>query len=119
MSQAHYQTKSGQNYEAAHLGPFEKLGQYKFGHEGLPFEIEGKVFLNELLKLTSAEISLNRFAPNTGMPFSHRHQANEEIYIFVRGSGEFQVDGEIIPVAEGSIVSVAPNGSRCWRSLSD
>ena len=119
MTQVHCQTKSGRNYEAAHLGSFEKLGQYKFGHTGLPFEIEGKVFLNELLKLTSAEVSLNRFPPSTGMPFSHRHQANEEIYIFVRGSGEFQVDGEIIPVTEGSVISVAPNGSRCWRSLPD
>ena len=37
----------------------------------------------------------------------------------IRGKGEFQVDGETIPVAEGSVVSVAPNGSRCWRSLPD
>lgn len=118
MTQARCQTKAGQHYTAAHLGPFEKLNQYIFSHEGLPMEVEGKVFLNDLLKLTSAEISLNRFPPNTAMPFYHRHQANEEIYIFIRGSGEFQVDGEIIPVTEGSVISVAPNGSRCWRSLS-
>ena len=119
MTQVCVQPKLGQNYAAAHLGPFEKLTQYKFSHEGLPFEIEGKVFLHDLLKLTSAEISLNRCPANSGMPFYHRHQANEEIYIFIRGKGEFQVDGETIPVAEGSVVSVAPNGSRCWRSLPD
>lgn len=113
------QTKVSQNYTATHLGPFEKLNQYKFSHEGLPSEIEGKVFLNDLLRLTSAEVSLNRFPPNTTMPFYHRHKANEEIYIFIRGKGEFQVDGEIIPVTEGSVIAVAPNGSRCWRSLSD
>ena len=119
MTQAFCQTMLSQNYTAAHLGPFEKLNQYKFSHEGLPFEIEGKVFLNDLLTLTSTEVSLNRFPPNTTMPFSHRHQANEEIYIIVRGSGEFQVDGDIIPVTEGSVIAVAPNGSRCWRSLSN
>ena len=119
MTQARAQATVSQNYTATHLGPFEKLNQYKFSHEGLPFEIEGKVFLNDLLKLTSAEVSLNRCPPNSGMPFYHRHQANEEIYIFIRGKGEFQVDGETIPVAEGSVISVAPNGSRCWRSLSD
>ncbi len=117
--QACSQAGAGQNYTATHLGPFEKLNQYKFSHEGLPSEIEGKVFLNDLLKLTSAEVSLNRFPPNTAMPFHHRHKANEEIYIFIHGKGEFQVDGEIIPVTEGSVIAVAPNGSRCWRSLSD
>lgn len=119
MLQTRSKPKVSQNYTAAHLGPFEKLNQYKFSHEGLPMEIEGKIFLNELLKLSSAEVSLNRYPPNTSMPFYHRHQANEEIYIFIRGSGEFQVDGEIIPVTEGSVVAVAPNGSRCWRSLSE
>lgn len=119
MPQARSQSKVGKNYTAAHLGPFEKLDQYTFRHEGLPFEIEGKVFLNDLLDLTSAEVSLNRFPPGTAMPFYHRHQANEEIYIFVRGRGEFQVDGETIPVTEGSVIAVAPNGSRGWRSLSD
>ena len=119
MTPMHHQTKLGQNYAATHLGPLENLNQYKFGHEGLPFEIEGKVFLNDVLKLTSAEVSLNRVPPNSGMPFYHRHKANEEIYIFIRGKGEFQVDGETIPVTEGSVISVAPNGSRCWRSLSD
>ena len=113
------QPKNSHNFEAVHLGPFDTLNQYTFSHEGLPFEIEGKVFLNDLLKLSSAEVSLNRFPPNTSMPFYHRHQANEEIYIFIRGKGEFQVDGETFPVSEGSVVSVAPNGSRCWRSLAD
>ena len=111
--------KGSPNFEAVHLGPFDKLNQYTFSHAGLPFEIEGKVFLNDLLKLSSAEVSLNRYPPNTSMPFYHRHEANEEIYIFVRGKGEFQVDGETIPVAEGSVISVAPNGSRCWRSLAN
>jgi len=119
MTPARSQAKASQNYTAAHLGPFEKLNQYKFSHEGLPFEIEGKIFLNDLLKLTGAEVSLNRLPPNVGMPFYHRHKANEEIYIFIRGRGEFQVDGETIPVSEGSVISVAPNGSRCWRSLNN
>lgn len=119
MTPACSQTKASRNYTVAHLGPFEKLNQYKFSHEGLPFEIEGKVFLNDLLKLTGAEVSLNRVAPNTGMPFCHRHKVNEEIYIFIRGRGEFQVDGETIPVSEGSVISVAPHGSRCWRNLTN
>ena len=35
------------------------------------------------------------------------------------GSGEFQVDGEIFPVSEGSFIRVAPEGIRALRNTSD
>ena len=31
---------------------------------------------------------------------------------FLRGKGEFQVDGKVFPVAEGSVVRVSPDGKR-------
>ena len=52
------------------------------------------------------------------MPFLHAHREHEEIYLFTGGKGEFQVDGEIIPVSEGSAVRVAPGGARAWRNTS-
>ncbi len=118
MSQALPKPKLGKNFSAAHLGTLADLGQYKFGHAGLPFEIEGKVFLNTLLGLTGAEISFNKLPPKGGMPFYHQHKRNEEIYLFVKGKGEFQVDGQTIAVGEGSVIRVAPNGERCWRNTS-
>lgn len=119
MSQTCCKTEVQKKYSSAHLGAFEQLSQYQFSHDALPFKVEGKVFLNRLMNLTSAEVSLNRLPPNSGMPFCHRHQKNEEIYVFVRGKGEFQVDGESFPVEEGSVVVVSPEGSRCWRSGPD
>jgi mannose-6-phosphate isomerase-like protein (cupin superfamily) len=38
----------------------------------------------------------------------HRH-ANEEIYVILRGDGEMNVGGEIIPVREGSAVYLPPD----------
>ena len=48
--------------------------------------------------------------------FLHTHKTHEELYFFLSGKGEFQVDGKIFPVAEGSVVRVAPAGLRSVRN---
>lgn len=118
MTQTPPETRTGANFAAAALGELAHLDQFRFHHPALPFEVEGKVFLNSLLALTSAEISLNKLPPRTSMPFHHRHRLNEEIYVFIKGIGEFQVDDEVFAVSEGTVVRVAPEGVRCWRNLS-
>lgn len=81
--------------------------------------IPGKHFLKDLLDLTGCEISINSMAPGAGMPIYHQHQENEEVYIFIQGKGQMQVDGEVIDVHEGSIVRIAPRGERIWRNNSN
>lgn len=110
---------TGENFSATELGELENLDRYRFTHAGLPFEVEGKVFLNSVLGLTSAEISINKLPAKASMPFHHRHRNNEEIYIFVKGRGEFRIDDELLPVREGTVIRVAPEGIRCWRNVSD
>lgn len=48
--------------------------------------------------------------------FLHTHKCHEELYFFLGGTGEFQVDGHVFPVAEGSVVRVAPAGRRSVRN---
>lgn len=76
----------------------------------------GKYFIGKELGLTGCEVSLNRLPAGKGMPFVHSHQRNEELYIVLRGSGTFFVDGEEFPIQEGSLVRVAPEGERAWRA---
>lgn len=109
---------TGPQFSVAHLGPFAELNQYTFAPPGLSFEIEGKVFLNPLLNLTGAEISLNKLPAKGGMPFYHKHKLNEEVYIFIKGKGEIQIDNQTLAVSEGSVVRIAPGGVRCWRNNS-
>ncbi len=111
-------TKSGSHFTACDLGPLAQLDQYKFKHPALPRETEGKVFLNSLLGLTSSEISLNKLPARTSLPFYHTHRLNEEVYIFLKGEGEFQIDGKILPIREGTVIRVAQEGERCWRNTS-
>lgn len=111
--------KKGENFTAADLGSFSQLHQYIFEHHKKGVSLEGKIFLKQLLNLTSAEISLNTLPPKASIPFYHKHKLNEEIYIFVRGVGEFQVDERVFGVSEGTVIRVAPEGERCLRNISD
>ncbi len=111
-------TKNGLNFTAINLGPLSQLDQYKFKHPALPRETDGKVFLNQILGLTSSEISINKLPPRTSMPFYHKHRLNEEIYIFLKGEGEFQIDDKVLPISEGTVIRVAQEGERCWRNTS-
>ena len=112
-------SKRGPNFTAVNLGPLAQLDQYKYKHPALPRETEGKVFLNQLLGMTSSEISINKLPPRTSMPFYHKHRLNEEIYIFLIGKGEFQIDDRVLSVSEGTVVRVAQEGERCWRNTSE
>lgn len=119
MTQPTPNVTKGTHFTAADLGDFMSLDHFTFAHPAVPFEVEGKVFLKERLGLTSAEISLNKLPPHMAVPFSHRHTQNEEIYVFVKGQGEFQIDDHRFPVREETVVRVAPEGVRCWRNLSE
>jgi mannose-6-phosphate isomerase-like protein (cupin superfamily) len=119
MTQPSLTSKTGQNFAVADLGSLSELHHFTFEAPGNSIKLEGKVFLKQLLALTSAEISLNSLPPKTSVPFYHKHRLNEEIYIFVRGKGEFQVDGWVFPVSEGTVVRVDPEGERCMRNTSE
>jgi len=102
------------NFSTANIGKLGKLDQYIFAPEGTPIHLVGKAFLGELIGLTSMEVSLNKDAPNTGIDFYHSHKNNEEVYIFIGGSGEMVVGDDRFRVEEGSVVRVATGVKRAW-----
>ncbi len=105
-------------FTVVQMGPWEKLDDYELEHPGSKKSVKGKVFLRERLGLTGMELSLNKFPPGRAVPFLHRHKTHEELYLFVRGQGEIQVDGEVIPVREGTCVRISPSGARSVRNNS-
>lgn len=54
--------------------------------------------------------------PGQETGFLHTHKNHEELYFFLSGKGEFQVDGDVFPVEEGAVVRVAPAGKRSVRN---
>jgi len=110
--------KSGTNFTVYESGTRKEWPDHSLEIPGLG-EIHGKHFLKDMAGFTGCEISINSLPPGAGMPFHHAHEENEEVYIFIQGKGQMQIDGEILEVQEGSIVRIAPNGLRTWRNNSN
>lgn len=105
----------GTNYTIVSVGKMGELSEHTLVlAPGI--EIPGKVFIGGALQATGAEISFQSFAPGTETGFLHTHKTHEELYVFVGGHGDFQVDGKIFTVSEGDTVRVAPNGKRAVRN---
>lgn len=106
---------AGKNFSAVSVVRMNDLKDYR-----LPFGpdvvINGKVFVGQALGCTGAEISYQYLAPGEDCGVLHTHKTHEELYLIVKGEGEYQVGGEIFPIAEGSIVRVAPEGRRALRN---
>lgn len=106
-----------ENFSAADFGAFDDLGGYVV-ELGPDVKIPGKVFGGAAVGTTGSEFSFQVFQPGTETGFLHTHKQHEELYFFLKGAGEFQVDGHVFPVREGSVVRVAPAGRRSVRNNS-
>ncbi len=106
---------SAANFSAISVGALNELGDYVL-ELGPEVKIPGKVFGGAALGATGSEFSFQVFQPGTESGFLHTHKNHEELYFFLSGKGEFQVDGEVFPIAEGSVVRVDPAGKRSVRN---
>lgn len=106
---------TGEHFTAVGLGRMSDLGDYVL-ELGPGVTVPGKVFGGAAVGATGCEFSLQRFAPGSETGFLHTHKAHEELYLFLSGTGEFQVDGRSFPVGEGSVVRVAAPGRRAVRN---
>ena len=107
------------NYTKYKTGSWEAIQGESFTLPGTKISAPGKVFLQDKAGLSSAEISMNVFPPGAAMPFSHRHNKNEEIYIGFAGRGQFVVDGDAIELAEGDVLRVSSDAERTWRTVGE
>lgn len=109
---------SADNFTAISVGKLSELGDYVL-ELGPGVKIPGKVFGGAAVQATGGEFSFQAFQPGTETGFLHTHKNHEELYFFLSGRGEFQVDGQVFPVGEGSVVRVAPAGVRSVRNNGD
>ena len=77
------------------------------------WQVKGRVTLNSELALTGSEISLNELPAGVSVPFVHSHKRNEEVYIILKGKGQFYIDGDEFMVEEGNVIRIDSAGERC------
>lgn len=109
------QIANASNFKAVDFGELSELKDYVL-ELGTEMKIPGKVFGGAVLGANGGDFSFQMFQPGTETGFLHKHKQHEELYFFLRGKGEFQVDGQIFPIKEGSVVRVAPEGERSVRN---
>ena len=106
--------KSGKNFSAVSVGKMSEIIEHE-----LPmgdFTLKGKVFAGQAVGATGSELSFQTLVPGQDSGFLHTHKTHEELYIILKGEGQYQVDGEIFPVSEGTIIRVAPDGKRALKN---
>ena len=107
--------KTGKNYAAVSVGKMNEIIEHELPM-GSGVTIKGKVFVGQAVDATGSELSFQTLVPGQDSGFLHTHKTHEELYIILRGEGQYQVDGEIFPVSEGTIVRVSPNGKRALKN---
>lgn len=105
----------GKNFSAISVGKWSDLMNYELPL-GPDVTIHGKVFAGQAAGATGSELSFQTLVPGQDSGFLHTHKTHEELYIILRGEGQYQVDGEIFPVGEGTVVRVAPDGKRALKN---
>ena len=107
-----------ENFTLYHAGAMAEWGQYQLEPPHVPMKLKGKFFLKEVLGCNGMEMSLNSIPPGGGLPFFHKHQDNDEVYVVVGGRGQFLVDSRCLDVEEGSVIRMAPSVVRTFRNNS-
>lgn len=108
-----------ESHSAINIGSLNTLTEHSIIHPKTKKKIKGKLFIKDLTKSTGSELSFSILPPKTELPYFHIHKENEETYIIIKGSGDFQVNNECFPIEEGSIIRVAPSAIRGLRNSSE
>jgi mannose-6-phosphate isomerase-like protein (cupin superfamily) len=66
-------------------------------------------FAREDIEAKQFGLSLQRLKPNQRLPFGHRHERQEEVYVVVAGSGRAKLEDEIVDLAQWDALRVDPD----------
>lgn len=76
-------------------------------------EFQEARFAREDLEAEQTGLSHIKVKPGKRMPFGHKHEEAEEIYVVIAGSGRIKLDDEIVDVVELDAIRISPEVARC------
>jgi len=82
-------------------------------------EFQEARFAREDLGAEQAGLAHIKVKPGKRMPFGHKHDEAEEIYVVIAGSGRVKLDDEIVELTELDAIRVAPEVARSFEAGPD
>jgi quercetin dioxygenase-like cupin family protein len=102
------------DFEIKNLDDFkDSAPEFGFG------EIAEARFASGQMDLTQAGFSLYRLKPGKRQPFGHRHDAAEEVYVVLSGSGRIKLDDDVRDIRRLDAIRVAPEITRGFEAGPD
>ena len=77
----------------------------------MPDELDAR-FARSAIGGKTLGLSLMKLDPNFRIPFGHKHEHQEEVYVVVRGSGRVKVEDEIVELREWDAIRFDENTMR-------
>jgi mannose-6-phosphate isomerase-like protein (cupin superfamily) len=84
----------------------------------MPSEMEAR-FARTPLEGETLGLSLMTLAPGFRIPFGHKHEGQEEVYVVVRGSARIKVEDEVVEVGEWDAIRFDKNTMRAVEAGPD
>src|SRR6266511_5711140 len=84
----------------------------------MPAEMDAR-FARSALEGETLGLSLMKLAPNFRIPFGHKHEGQEEVYVVVRGSARVKVEEEIVELGEWDAIRFDKNTMRAVEAGPD
>jgi mannose-6-phosphate isomerase-like protein (cupin superfamily) len=82
-------------------------------------EIQEARFATGDLDAEATGVSHHRLKAGKRQPFGHRHEAAEEVYVVIAGSGRVKLDDEIVAIERLDAIRVSPGVIRAFEAGPD
>jgi mannose-6-phosphate isomerase-like protein (cupin superfamily) len=82
---------------------------------GLSPDLEAR-FAREAIAADNFALSYQRLGPNFRMPFGHKHEEQEELYVVVGGGGRLKLGDEVLEVRQWDAVRVPKDTMRAFEA---
>ena len=82
-------------------------------------EVQEARFANDELDTEDTGVSYHRLQSDKRQAFGHKHEAAEEVYVVLSGSGRVKLDDEILEIEALDAIRVAPQVIRAFEADSD
>ncbi|WP_084106486.1 cupin domain-containing protein [Demequina sp. NBRC 110056] len=106
------------DYQRIDLGPTDAWRDHHGGfREGRMRD--GRRVIDHELPMQYVGATANSLVPGEEAGYWHAHSSDEELYIFLTGTGQMGLDDDVVDVGPGTAIRVGQGVMRTWRALPD